>query len=69
MAWSVLDYKHPAIRVKNEVSGEIVSFDVNDDGSLYHGGTRFDLGDARRAAMGYLARLSRRQEMCDQPHI
>ena len=28
MTWSVLDYKHPTIRVKNEVSGEVAPFQV-----------------------------------------
>jgi len=64
MTWSVLDYKHPTIRVKNEVSGEIAPFHVNDDGSLFHDGARFDLGDARRAAVGYLASLLHHREMC-----
>jgi len=64
MTWSVLDYKHPTIRVKNELSGEIAPFHVNDDGSLYHDGVRFDRGDARRAAIGYLASLLHHREMC-----
>jgi hypothetical protein len=69
MSWLVLDYKHPTIRVKNEVSGEIAPLYVNDDGSLFHDGARFDLGDARRAAIEYLASILHPREVSDQPRI
>jgi hypothetical protein len=53
--WSVVDYVHPTIRVRNTKTSDVVAFQVAADGSLEHLGRRFDQGDARRAAIAYLA--------------
>jgi hypothetical protein len=54
--WSVIDYVNSTIRVRH-AKGAIVSFSVNANDSLEHLGLRFDQGDARRAAITYLANL------------
>ncbi len=54
MDWRVTRYRHPIIFVQHS-GGEIVEFPVSDDGAVEHNG-RFDLGDAKRAAINYLAK-------------
>jgi hypothetical protein len=49
MDWQVTRYRHPTIFVQHTGS-EIVEFPVSNDGTVKHNG-RFDLGDARRAAI------------------
>jgi hypothetical protein len=53
--WQVVLYNHPLIRVRHK-DGETADFTVSDDGTVQHGGARFDLGEARRAAIAFLAR-------------
>lgn len=56
MFFVVEPYEHPAIVVRNTKTGKTYEFMVGDEGALVHNATRFDLGDARRAAIAYLAR-------------
>jgi hypothetical protein len=44
--WQVVLYNHPLIRVRHK-DGETVEFTVSDDGTVQHGGARFDLGEAQ----------------------
>ena len=54
--FEVTSYKHPYIFVRCRRTGETYRFLVRDDGALEHEGARFDQGEARRAAIAYLAR-------------
>ena len=56
MIFVVERYEHPAIVVRNTETGGTHEFMVDDNGALVHDGTRFYLGEARRAAIAYLAR-------------
>jgi hypothetical protein len=57
--WSVLQYVPPTIRVRNIKTSEVAEFQVSAEGTLVHSGERFDQGDARRAAIAYLASIRR----------
>jgi hypothetical protein len=57
--FEVTSYEHPYIFVRCRRTFETYRFFVADDGTLEHDGARFDLGDARRSAIAYLARISR----------
>lgn len=57
--FEVTSYKHPYIFVRYRGTAETYRFLVGDDGTLEHEGARFNLGDARRTAIAYLARISR----------
>lgn len=57
--FEVTRYEPPYIFVMSRRTGETYRFLVGDDGTLEHKGARFDLGDARRTAIAYLARISR----------
>jgi hypothetical protein len=52
----VVNYEHPYIFVRCRRTGETYRFLVRHDGALEHEGARFDQGEARRAAIAYLAR-------------
>jgi hypothetical protein len=53
--FEVTRYDPPKIFVTSRRTGETYIFLVNVDGSVEHGGARFDQGDARRTAIAYLA--------------
>lgn len=54
----VTKYEHPYIFVTCRRTGETERLLVGDGGALTHDGTRFDQGDARRAAIAYLTKLA-----------
>jgi hypothetical protein len=62
--WSVVDYRPhdecPVIRVQHTETLEIVSFPIEQDGSLGRSDGRFDLGPARLVAISYLFALNKR---------
>ena len=53
--FEVVQYEPPHIFVRCRRTGETYRFEVGGDGALEHEGARFDLGDARRTAIAYLA--------------
>lgn len=57
--FEVVRYQHPEIFVTSRRTGETYRFLVRDDGTLAHDGTSFEQGEARRAAIAYLARVFR----------
>jgi hypothetical protein len=54
MQFEVTHYEHPNIFVRNCKTREIHQFHVHDDVTLADDLSRFDLGDAKRAAIAYL---------------
>ena len=56
---SCLKLRVTSIPIFSSDAGEAsrLQFFVGDDGMLEHRGARFDLGDARRIAIAYLARV------------
>ena len=57
--FEVTRYEPPYIFVRHVGTGETYKFPVGDDGALVHDGARFDLGDARRTAIAFLAQRMR----------
>jgi hypothetical protein len=57
--FEVSEYEHPYIFVTRRQNGETYRFLVRDDGTLAHDGARFDQGQARLAAIAYLAQRAR----------
>jgi hypothetical protein len=56
--FEVTNYGHPYIFVRCRRTFETYRFRIADDGTVEHDGARFDLGDARRTALAYLAPIS-----------
>ena len=57
--FEVTKYEPPRIYVTCRQTGETYMFFVGADGSLTHEGARFDQGNARRAAVAFLAQKVR----------
>lgn len=57
--FEVSGYEHPYIYVTCRRTAETYRFLVGNDGAVVHDGARFDQGDARRAAIAYLAQRTR----------
>jgi len=55
MVFAIVSYTGSYITVKNKCTGFTYTFSIGDDGSLFHDGRRFDLGDARRFVINFLA--------------
>lgn len=53
MSFEVIKYEHPVIVVQDS-RGRIQKFSVSDDGTVQDRGTLHNLGEFRRAAIGYL---------------
>ena len=56
--FEVTGYDPPFILVRCRRTGETYQFEVGDDGALTRSEARHDQGDARRAAILYLAQLN-----------
>jgi hypothetical protein len=57
--FEVTGYDPPVILVRCRRTGETYQFEIGDDGALTHSEARHDQGDARRAAILYLAQVKR----------
>ncbi len=57
--FEVTGFDPPVILVKSRQTGETYRFEVDEDGTLTQGEAQYDRGDARRAAILYLARLKK----------
>jgi hypothetical protein len=57
--FEVTKYEPPRIYVTCRQTGETYVFFVRPDGTLTHEGARFDHGNARRAAIAFLAQRVR----------
>ena len=55
MNYYVERYEHPTIVVRSAKTGLAHQFTITEDGALYHDGAKFDLCDAKGAAVAYLA--------------
>jgi hypothetical protein len=56
MSFQVIRHKHRNIFVVNRQTYETYRFTIDDDGALtQQGGSQSDLGEARRAAVAFLA--------------
>jgi hypothetical protein len=64
--FEVARYVHPDIFVTNRGTGETFKFQVGSDGAITDQGIHFDHGDARRAAIAYLARRRQAKEAVPQ---
>ena len=58
MNWQVVKYRHPTLFVRLP-EGNIYEFTVNEDGTIEHDSSCFDLSDRRRDAVAYLSRYRR----------
>ncbi|HEY7666008.1 MAG TPA: hypothetical protein VH934_23060 [Xanthobacteraceae bacterium] len=63
MRFEVVRHEHPDIFVVNRRTYETYRFTVGDDGALAHDGPPSELGEARRAAIAFLARSQSQKAM------
>jgi hypothetical protein len=57
MGWEIARYEHPELFVRNVATGAEHRLTVRDDMTLESESSRSDLGDVRRVAIAYLAKL------------
>jgi hypothetical protein len=58
MNWQLVKYCHPTLFVRLP-EGNVCGFRVNEDGTIEHDSSCFDIGDRRRDAIAYLSKYRR----------